>query len=190
MLDKKKEVAVVNRSNGTTVYEIPDLHLIRSFRPYEEKSDVTVEELQKLKYSVPGGEYILKNNLLIKDDEVLEALLNNVEPEYYYTKKDVDELILNGSLEQFLDALDFAPAAVIDMIKDECINLECNDIRKRQAVLEKTGFNITKTLAIKAIDESENEQPAQKERRANPINTTEDGTPARRDSKYNIPNKK
>ena len=43
--------------------------------------------------------------------------MENVEPEYFYTEKEVKELLTNGSLEQLEDTLNFAPEGVIELIK-------------------------------------------------------------------------
>lgn len=63
-----------------------------------------------------------------------------------YTEDRVKKLVLEGSLDEFLDALDFAPESVIDMIKDYCVRFEVNDVRKREAVKAKTGLDVTKAI--------------------------------------------
>jgi hypothetical protein len=47
------------------------------------------------------------------------------------SEADVKELILNGSLDAWKDALDFAPAGVIDLIKDFSVKLPLTDYNKR-----------------------------------------------------------
>ena len=54
----------------------------------------------------------------------------------------------NGSLEQFLDCLDFAPDVIKDMIKDLAVELPLNDMAKRQAIQDKLGFDVTKAIEI------------------------------------------
>lgn len=165
MVENTKMIKVLNRDNGSVGYTIPDLNnLHRNFEPKEEKT-LTMEELRKLSY-IPGGEYILENCLLIKDEEAVEELLGSVEPEYYYTTKEIEYLLTQGSEEQFLDCLDFAPSGVIDIIKDTAVRLKVNDINKRQAILNKTGFNVTKAVEINAETEDEREPEAKSTRRA------------------------
>lgn len=92
MLDKNTIVKVINRDNGTVGYTIPDLNnLHRNFQPKEEK-EVTMEELRKLSY-LPGGDIILRDCLIIKNQEALNELLPSVEPEYFYTEEDVKKFI-------------------------------------------------------------------------------------------------
>ena len=47
-----KKITVRNRSNSFIGYEVPDMNLKRDFAPYEEKSDITEEEIQKLSYGI------------------------------------------------------------------------------------------------------------------------------------------
>lgn len=167
MLEKTAIIKVMNRDNGTVGYTIPDLNnLHRNFQPKEEK-EVTMEELRKLSY-LPGGETIIRDCLIIENEEALKELLSNVEPEYFYTEEDIKTLLTSGTIDQFMDCLDFAPTGVIDLVKDLAVKMEINDIRKRQAILEKTGFNVDKAIQINK-ETSEEEAPAEKTRRAQPI---------------------
>lgn len=176
MLEKNTIIKVMNRDNGTVGYTIPDLNnLHRNFQPKEEK-EVTMEELRKLSY-LPGGETIIRDCLIIENEEALKELLSDVEPEYFYTEEDIKTLLTSGTIDQFMDCLDFAPAGVIDLVKDLAVKMEINDIRKRQAILEKTGFNVDKAIQINK-ETSEEEMPVEKTRRAQPIsaNTTNANT--------------
>lgn len=178
MLEKNTLIKVVNRDNGTVGYTIPDLNnLHRSFQPREEK-EVTMEELRKLSY-LPGGDIIIKDCLIIKNEEALSELLTNVEPEYFYTEEDIKNLLLTGTIEQFMDCLDFAPIGVIDLVKEMAVKLEVNDIRKRKAIFEKTGFNVDKAIEINK-QTSEEDAPTEKVRRAEPIKKAEDTSTTRR----------
>lgn len=169
MLEKNTIIKVMNRDNGTVGYTIPDLNnLHRNFQPKEEK-EVTMEELRKLSY-LPGGETIIRDCLIIENEEALKELLCDVEPEYFYTEEDIKTLLTSGTIDQFMDCLDFAPAGVIDLVKDLAVKMEINDIRKRQAILEKTGFNVDKAIQINK-ETSEEEMPVEKTRRAQPIST-------------------
>ena len=147
MKNEKDLVKVQNRDNGSVGYTIPDLNnLHRRYQPNETKS-VTMDELRKLSY-VPGGMEILRNYLVILDDEAREEILSDVEPEYYLTRDGVKKLLLEGTLDQLLDCLDFAPSGVIDLVKDVAVEIELNDVKKRNAILDKTGFNVTSAIEI------------------------------------------
>ena len=47
-----------------------------------------------------------------------------------------------------MDCLDFAPEGVIELVKKYAVELKVNDIQKRQAILDKTGFNVTSAIEI------------------------------------------
>lgn len=174
MIDKNKLIEVKNRDNGRVGYTIPDLgNLHRTFQPQETK-EIPFEELKKLSY-LPGGNTILQNYLVINDEEVVKSLLGEVEPEYNYTEKEIEYLLTQGTLDQLMDALDFAPAGVIDLIKDMSVKLELADIHKRKAILEKTGFNVTKAIEIN-METSGDEVESTQSRRAAPIGKSAEKT--------------
>lgn len=174
MLEKDTLIKVINRDNGTVGYTIPDLgNLHRNFQPREEK-EVTMDELRKLSY-LPGGMVILKDCLIIKNKEALEELLPEVEPEYFYSEEDIKKLLLTGSLDQLMDCLDFAPIGVIDLVKELAVRLKINDISKREAIFEKTGFNVNKAIEINK-ETDENEIPKEKARRTTPVSSTSTAT--------------
>lgn len=155
MLDKNTIIKVKNRDNGTVGYTVPDLgNLHRSFQPHEEK-EITMEELRKLSY-LPGGDIILRDYLIIENKEAVAELLGDVEPEYNYTEAEIEELLKNGTLDQLLDTLDFAPSGVIELVKEIAVKTELSDINKRDAIFKKTGFNVTSAVNFnKEVAESE-----------------------------------
>lgn len=147
-MDKSKMVKVINKFNGIVGYEVPELGVNRTFYPRESKN-ISYDELEKLSY-LPGGSSILRNYLEITDEEVIMELFNiKPEPEYHYSEDDVKKLLITGSLDQFLDCLDFAPPVIIDMIKDMAVTLPLNDMAKREAIKDKIGFDVTKAIEIK-----------------------------------------
>ena len=168
MLDKDTLIKVRNRDNGRVGYTIPDLgNLHRDFSVGETK-EVTMEELRKLSY-IPGGKVILEDCLMIENDEAIAELLGSVEPEYKYSEKEIKYLLSDGTLDQFKDTLDFAPKGVIDLIKDLAVKTELNDVAKRQVILEKTGFNVTKAIEINKETENNDASDEAKVRRATPV---------------------
>ena len=111
-------------------------------------------------------------------NEKKDALFSSApEIEYYYTKDDIKNIMINGTLDQFLDCLDFAPAAVKETIKEMAVDLPLNDIAKRDAILDKLGFNVTKAIEIKNTkfdggDEQENTTKATARRRSVPLKSS------------------
>lgn len=194
MIDEKKIVRVTNRDNGHVGYRIPDMNnLVRDFSANETKN-ITVEELKKLAY-ISGGPTLIRDYLVIEDPEVVEEILGDVEPEYYYNEEDVKKLLLNGSLDELKDCIEFAPKGTVDLVKQLAVELPVNDITKRKAILDMTGFNVDAAIMIneETKDEMEN---TQKVRRVNESVKEEVKSTGRRtaaptvsESKYKILNK-
>lgn len=130
---------VRNRGASVVGYKIPDLNIRRRFAPGEIK-EIPEEELKQLLYQ-PGGRELLVNFLQVKQDDVKKIDLEEQEKEYYYSDDKVKEIVLNGSLDEFLDTLDFAPEGVINLIKKYAVSLPMTDLNKIKALQEKTGFN-------------------------------------------------
>lgn len=156
MSDKK--VSVKNRSSSIVVYSVPEMGIRREFAPNETKL-VTMAELNALSY-LPGGMALIRKNLFISDATVLEDMSVKVEPEYYLDEAGVIDLLNNGSIDAFLDCLDFAPEGVLDLIKKQAVALPVNDNRKRDAIKSKLGFDVTMALIhqeeVRKAEEEEN----------------------------------
>ena len=148
-------INVRNRNNGSTGYVLPDSNVRRSFAPQETKK-IPLSELRSLQYA-PGGSYILDNLLVVENKEALDALNMKVEPEYFYDEKKIRELLLTGSMDEFLDFLDFATTGAIEIAKDIAVKEQIPDIRKRDAISKKTGFNINNAIMVNEIMNAEDE---------------------------------
>ena len=166
---------VKNRSGSHVVYSIPEMGVRRSFAPGEVKK-VTFEELEKLTYQA-GGMEILTRFLQIQSGEVLNSFNMRVEPEYHMNEQQIAQLIARGSLDEFLDALDFAPDGVIDLIKRMSISMPLTDYNKIAALKEKTGLDVE--AALKNIR-------AEKEEDKKSIDDS-NGAPQRRVKKDEVP---
>ncbi len=135
---------VKNRSAGVATYKIPELGVRRSFQAGEVKK-ISAEELEKLTYR-PGGMALLANFLQIMEPEAIAKVGLRTEPEYNMSEKDIINLMKNGSLDEFLDCLDFAPPGVIDLIKKFSVSLPMTDFQKVNALKAKTGFDAAAAL--------------------------------------------
>ena len=135
---------VKNRSAGVACYKIPEMGIRRSFQPGEIKK-ISAEELEKLTYR-PGGMAILSNFLQIMDAEAIEKVGLRPQPEYHMSEQDIVNLMKNGSIDEFLDCLDFAPPGVIDLIKKLSVSLPLTDFQKVNALKAKTGFDAAAAL--------------------------------------------
>ena len=149
---------VKNRSSSVVVYRIPETNLRREFAPGETKK-VPFGELEKLTYQ-EGGRELLENFLQILEEEVTSNLNVNREVEYNMNEQQIAALLQTGSLDAFLDALDFAPIGVIDLIKTMAVQLPLTDMAKRKALKEKTGFDVDKALVHIEEEKAEEKTPA------------------------------
>lgn len=182
-MESSKILRVKNRSASLAVYSIPEINIRREFAPGETKN-ITYGELEKLSYQ-PGGRTIMQNFLQIIDPEATGDLGINREPEYDLSEQQIVDLMTKGSLDAFLDCLDFAPVGVIDLIKKFSVSLPLNDIDKRDALKKKTGFDVTVALANMQKEKEDMDAPAveSKERRVK----TESAPEGRRTiPKYNV----
>ena len=176
---------VKNRGASTVVYKIPEDGIRREFKPGQTLS-ISSEELEKLTYQ-PGGTLILSQFLQILDLEGIQKANIRTEPEYHMGEAEIAALIKSGSLDAFLDALDFAPIGVIDLIKKMSIDIPMVDIQKRKALKEKTGFDVEAALKHQEEDREDDQKTILKqsngERRVQP-----EAVPAGRRTapKYNI----
>lgn len=181
MSDNK--VSVKNRSSSMVVYTIPEKNIRREFMPAETKV-LPYDELVDLSFQA-GGRSIMENFLQVQAVNAREGLNLHTEPEYNMSEEDIKNLLLTGSNDALLDALDFAPIGVIDLIKQYAVSLPVNDMTKRQAIKDKTGFDVTKALAMNQPDPDEKQEgEIHKERRVKPAATT----PQRRTTpEYEVP---
>lgn len=180
-MDMNKLYAVKNRSASVVVYNIPEDGIRRSFMPSETKR-ITFGELQKLSYQA-GGREIMTNFLQIQDEEATDNLYIKREVEYDMSEEQIIELLRSGSMDALLDALDFAPIGVIDLIKTFSVQLPLNDMEKCNAIKEKTGFDVMAAIKNNIADKTEEEKPVVEkaaERRVKPAVAEENDTPTRR----------
>ena len=164
-----KMYIVKNRSASRVFYKIPEDNIRREFNPGETKR-ISFEELEKLSYQ-SGGRELMANFLQIQSTEATKNLGIHTEPEYNMTEEQIIELIQTGSLDAFLDCLDFAPTGVIDLLKKFSISLPLADYDKRQALKEKTGFDVDialKNMMADKADENNNSSTAAVGRRVQP----------------------
>lgn len=184
-MDMKTLMNVKNRSASMVVYTAMldnGMNVRREIRAGE-TIKVPYEELVKLSYQ-PGGRGLMENFLQVEAPEAIADLSLHTEPEYHMNEAQIIDLIRNGSMDAFLDCLDFAPTGVMDLIKKFAVELPMNDSAKRMALKEKTGFDVDKALANNAPDTEDLgqvEAPAAA-RRVQPAST-----PGRRtESKYKV----
>lgn len=166
---------VTNRSTGNVVYKIQDPDLVRRrvFAPGETVKNIPVVELERL-MQIPGGRELFLDYLAVDDIEVLASLTNQEIPlEYWFTMDKLPGWMENCSLDEFKDALDFAPDGVKDLIKTFSVSLPLNDYSKREAIKNQLGFDVSAAIKNNQPDEGETKStPQTTTRRVQPAQTT------------------
>ena len=188
-MNKNTKIKVRNRCGGSVTYKLPDMNNFQRTFAQGETKELPFEEVQKLAY-IPGGDYLLQHSLVIENLEAREEILGQVELEYDYTEKDVEKLLTHGSLDALLDCLDFAPIGVINLVKDIAVKTELNDMKKREAIFKKTGFNVNNAIKIKEeSNETVEETPVQTRRVAVDGDNKSTSAPVRRTGNYTVTKK-
>ena len=187
-VDKNKRVQVINRSGGALGYHVPTLGVYRRWAKPGDHLNISIHELLELK-TVPGGLTILRNHLLIEDEQVLKILFldETMEPEYKDGLKEVDFLLYEGKVEHLLDALDFAPTGVLDLIKDKSVSKIPNTTAKVDAINKKFNIDLNKMHELHLNKDMAVEEPEPtRRRRTAPIVETEELKKETSLPKYNI----
>ncbi len=154
---------VTNKSTGRVVYKVPDMNIRREFRPRETKKNIPVKELESLVAQGYGQKVLLYNYLMIHEEDVIRYLINGeVAPEYWLTEDKIPEWMNSCTLDEFKDALDFAPRGTKDLIKKYAVELPLQDYSKRQAVKDILDFDVTKAIENFGTDEESSENAAPK----------------------------
>lgn len=166
-MDNKKNIvySVKNRSASKVVYRIPELNIRKEFTPGEVKK-IKYEELEQLSYQ-PGGKALMAQFLQITNETVLRDLGIKAEPEYFMSEQDIVDLLKTGSLDAFLDCLDFGNTGNIDLIKKYAVSLPLADYDKKKALKEKTGFDVDKALSHIESEKSDEESDTKVRRLSN-----------------------
>lgn len=130
----------------------------RRFAPYS-TIKVTAGELRQLSYQ-PGGTELLTNYLRVCNKDLAHEFgVTDDMVEYNWDEKDIVNALTTAPIDVLLDALDFAPDGIRDMIVDKAVDLEIPDINKRDAIKSSTGYDITKMIETKhAYDDVETEE--------------------------------
>jgi len=184
-MDLNKKVSVRNRAKGSISYTIDALRVTRSWATTGAVINIPINELIELT-TIPGGQKLLDKYLVIEDKEALSAVYDyELAPEYNYGETEIDYLLHNGTNEQLLDALDYAPQGVLDLIRTMSIKKMPDTTVKVSAINNKFQINLS-NLALNAAEteEDDKEEENTAARRSTPVELEKPIKPA--GSKYNV----
>ena len=131
---------------------------------------------------------LLANFLQILEPEAIAKVGLKPQPEYYMSEQDIVKLMATGSLDEFLDCLDFAPPGVIDLIKKLSVSMPLADYQKKNALKAKTGFDCDAALKhVMEEKEDDGENTILKTSGERRVKKEDPATPERRTTpKYNV----
>lgn len=191
-MNLERKVDVVSRAHGSIVYKIDHLNVRRVWQKSGDVRQISIKELMELN-NTKGGPRLLREYLVIKDQEAVNMLLgDDLPPEYSYTDKEIDFLLYEGTVEQLMDCLDFAPEGALALIKAKAIDRKPDTTAKVSAINKKFGIDLDGIIRNNAMinEGAVDSKTEQKEvvRRAAPVLKTEE-VPVTPTPKYKVINK-
>ncbi len=163
---KNQKIEVVSRYGGMISIKESNTGIVRTWPKCGAKLYLTEDSLLNLSMT-PGARKLIQDYLIIKNDEVLEELEVDVELEYHYEVKEVTDLLMNGSEEELIDALNLAPKGVVDLIKKVAIEIQLPNMNKRKIIDKMLQVDISKMIEVAHTESSDvAEKPKVRERLA------------------------
>lgn len=169
-MDGNKKVPVRSRTEGSVAYKLDSLRVARSWPKTGSVLQISIDELKELMVQ-PGGEYILRNLVIIEDEEArIEILGAEVQPEYNYTEDEIKYLLYEAEDNALLDCLDYAPIGVLELIKEYSLEKMPNTTAKIKAINQKLNINLNKIIEMMRDDDDDTaKQPTTNSRRTAPV---------------------
>lgn len=150
-------VEITNLLDCTCGY-IVELTGVRRALPAHASFKVKASELRELNYQL-GGQEILKNYIRVNNSALAKEFGVDVDntPEYNWGRDEVKGCLENDDINVLLDALDFAPTGIKQLIADMAVELEISDVNKRQAISKAMGIDVDSMIANKHLFDKEEE---------------------------------
>lgn len=177
-------VQITNMMDFPAGYVV-DLTGVRRVLPPHASFRVRAGELRELSYQL-GGIDLLQNYIRVCNRSLaLEFGIDTDDQiEYNWTQDDVDRCLTKDDIDVLLDALDFAPDGIRQLIVDRAIKLEIPDVNKRKAIKDATGTDVTAAIenrhAYDSEDEEQEKKPARRRRTGSATSAEGTSAPKRR----------
>ena len=169
-------IEITNLLDCTCGY-IVDLTGVRRILPPHASFKVKASELRELFYQ-RGGQELLHDYIRVGNKALAQEFGVDVDntPEYNWGRKDVIDALNNPNIDVLLDALDFAPDGIKQLIADVAVETEVADVNKRKVISDKLGIDVdamitNKNLAAQEAEEKE-EKPARRRTAAKKTTTS------------------
>ena len=174
---KDDDISEITNLLDCTCGYIVDLTGVRRILPPHASFKVKASELRELFYQ-RGGQELLHNYIRVGNKALAQEFGVDVDntPEYNWGRKDVIDALNNPDIDVLLDALDFAPDGIKQLIADVAVETEVSDVNKRKAISDKLGIDVdamitNKYLAAQKAEEKE-EKPAHRRTAAKKTTTS------------------
>jgi hypothetical protein len=163
-----KKVAVISRSKGSVSYSIPTLRVSRTWLQAGDSIDIPIDELLELRVTA-GGAKLMDKYLMIADPTAYAIVYNEEEmiPEYQYGIEEVKYLLYEGTVEQLMDAIDYAPQGVLDLIKQLAVKKMPDKTDKIEVINKKFNINLLTIVQNATLEEDAEEKTVV--RRSEPV---------------------
>ena len=97
-----------------------------------------------------------QERVLIDEETLHDPTINiNEEQEYWLTEDKIPDWMKSCSLDEFKDALDFAPDGVKDLIKKYAVSMPLNDVAKREALESMLNFKVSNIIENSKTEDGE-----------------------------------
>lgn len=146
MANTNKLIKVLNRSDGTVTYHLPELNNTRRVFNLGESKDISEKELNAL-FQMNGGAELIRHFLMVEDREWVKKTFD-APIEYFWGYDEVKKCLLEDDVELFSETLDYAPQGVIDIIKLLSWQLPVKDLNKIHIIMEKLGFDVLGAIEV------------------------------------------
>ena len=178
-------VTVRNLTLNPVAYHVPSLGDLRRELPPRASIKVTAGELRQLNYELGGARLLhdylcVENKALAREFGVSEDAFEN---EYNWTVKDIDNALLNETIEVLMDAMEFAPDGVKDSIAQRAVELEIPDINRRKVISDATDYDIDQMIQNKQRIEAEPQEEKKEEKKTTRRRSSSSTTTKRRAQK-------
>lgn len=142
MVEDSQEIEVVNMTNHKVGYNLADENIHRTLQPNEHRK-IIAGELRKLNYQ-KGGHILLTDFLSVKNEELAKEFGIDVEEqvEYNWTSEDIDRVLIEGTYDELMDAMDFAPEGIKQQLAARAVQLQINDSNKRKIISDNSPYDI------------------------------------------------
>lgn len=161
-------VPVQNLTASIVSYIVPETNNVRHFNGQQLRRDITAGELRSL-YATKGGRVLIEDYLGIKNKDLAAEFnisTDVFENEYSWTQKEVDHVLLYGSLDALKDALEFGPEGIKQLIIDRAVALHIPDNNKLAAIQEFTGRDVANMIKLDIeLADDEAKEPSKGTRR-------------------------